>query len=57
MQKLASGGAAAPQFSHRRSSGVPQDMQKRAEGGFSVAQLGQVAAAIATTVMRVAPAR
>ena len=57
MQKLASGGAAAPQFGQRRSSSVPHAMQKRAEGGFSVAQLWQMATAIQITVIEIHPAR
>jgi hypothetical protein len=41
MQKRASGGAGEPQFGQRRSSAVPQLMQKRAPAGFSVPQDGQ----------------
>ncbi len=57
MQKLASGGAGAPQFPHRSSSWAPHAMQKRAAGGFSVAQLWQMATAIAITVVEIQPPR
>ena len=42
MQKWASGGAAVPQLSQRRSSLAPQHMQKRAPAGFSVPQAAQL---------------
>jgi hypothetical protein len=38
MQKRASPGAVVPQLGQRRSSAVPQLMQKRAPAGFSVPQ-------------------
>jgi hypothetical protein len=46
MQNFASAGAAVPQAGQRRSSGEPQDMQKRACTGFSVPQFPQDCVAI-----------
>jgi hypothetical protein len=46
MQNFASGGAGVPHEGHRRSIAAPQDMQKRACGGFSVPQLVQTGADI-----------
>jgi hypothetical protein len=46
MQNRACGGAMEPQEGQRRSSALPQDMQKRAWSGFSVPQVSQARPAI-----------